>query len=109
MPLRIVYEIEADGAAVRVTAAGLNAPALHFTPLSGPAFFAAHRFFIAYSMLMRAARADAKVSADNRGHGLGVAMEEYTHSTPDQKREAVQKIEAIVIEKRLNSMRNTLR
>lgn len=48
------------------------------------------------STLMRAAGADAKVSADNRGHGLGVAMEEYTHSTPDQKREAVRKLEAIV-------------
>ena len=48
------------------------------------------------STLMCAAGADAKVSADNRGHGLGVAMEEYTHSTPDQKREAVQKLEAIV-------------
>jgi hypothetical protein len=48
------------------------------------------------STLMRAAGADARVSADNRGHGLGVAMEEYTHLTADQKREAVRKLAAIV-------------
>jgi hypothetical protein len=42
---------------------------------------------------MRAAGAGAKVSADKV---FGVAMEEYTHSRPDQKREAVQKLEAIV-------------
>lgn len=48
------------------------------------------------STLMRAAGADAKVSADNRGHGLGVAMEEYTHSTPEQKQEAVGKLERMV-------------
>jgi integrase len=48
------------------------------------------------STLMRAAGADAKVSADNRGHGLGVAMEEYTHSTPEQKKQAVQKLESFV-------------
>jgi hypothetical protein len=48
------------------------------------------------STLMRAAGADARVSADSRGHGPGVAMEEYTHSTPDQKRDAAQKLEAIV-------------
>ena len=48
------------------------------------------------STLMRAAGADAKVSADNRGHGLGVAMEEYTHSTPEQKQEAVAKLEKMM-------------
>lgn len=48
------------------------------------------------STLMKAAGADPKVSADNRGHGLGVAMEEYTHSTEEQKREAVGKLERMV-------------
>lgn len=46
--------------------------------------------------LMKKAKADPKVSADNRGHGLGVAMEEYTHSTDDQKHEAVKKLEGLV-------------
>lgn len=48
------------------------------------------------STLMRAAGADAKVSADNRGHSLKVAMEEYTHSTADQKKDAVGKLERMV-------------
>jgi integrase len=45
------------------------------------------------STLMRASGADAKVSADQRGHGLGVAMSEYTHSTLEQKLEAVGRLE----------------
>jgi integrase len=48
------------------------------------------------STLMRAAGADAKVSADNRGHSLKVAMEEYTHSTVEQKSEAVRKLEDLI-------------
>lgn len=48
------------------------------------------------STLMRAAGADAKVSADNRGHSLKVAMEEYTHSTVEQKAQAVQKLKDLV-------------
>ena len=40
------------------------------------------------STLMKAAGADPKVAADNRGRGLKVAMDEYTYSTLDQKREA---------------------
>lgn len=46
--------------------------------------------------LMRAAGADAKVSADNRGHSLKVSMEEYTHSTAEQKSQAVQKLEDLI-------------
>jgi integrase len=34
-------------------------------------------------------KVDAKVSADQRGHGLGVSMDVYTKSTRQQKREAV--------------------
>lgn len=48
------------------------------------------------STLMKAAGADSKVSADNRGHGLRVAMEEYTHSTKEQKAEAVGKLERMI-------------
>jgi hypothetical protein len=40
--------------------------------------------------------ADARVSADNRGHGLGVAMEEYTPSAAEQKQEVVGKLEKMV-------------
>lgn len=42
---------------------------------------------------------DTKVSADQRGHGLGVSMEVYTMSDRQQKREAVQKLEAAVLRK----------
>ncbi len=48
------------------------------------------------STLMKAAGADPKVSADNRGHGLGVAMAEYTHSTEAQTFEAVRKLEDLI-------------
>ena len=45
--------------------------------------------------LSRKAGFDAKVSADQRGHGLGVSMEAYTMSDRQQKREAVSTLEAI--------------
>lgn len=48
------------------------------------------------STLMKAAGADPKVSADNRGHGIKVAMDEYTHSTAEQKAEAVRKLEDLI-------------
>jgi hypothetical protein len=41
---------------------------------------------------------DSKVSADQRGHGRGVRMEVYT-SDRQQKREAVQQLEAAVLRK----------
>jgi hypothetical protein len=50
--------------------------------------------------LSRKAGVDAKVSADPRGHGLGVSMEVYTASDRQQKREAVQKLESAVALKR---------
>jgi integrase len=43
---------------------------------------------------------DAKVSADQRGHGLGVSMAVYTISDRQQKREAVKKLESAVALKR---------
>jgi len=50
--------------------------------------------------LSRKAGVDAKVSADQRGHGLGVSMEVYTISDHQQKREAVKKLERAVALKR---------
>jgi integrase len=46
--------------------------------------------------LSRKAGVDAKVSADQRGHGLGVSMEVYTMSDRGQKREAVKRLEEMV-------------
>jgi hypothetical protein len=43
---------------------------------------------------------DAKVSADQRGHGLGVSMEVYTVSDRQQKLEAVRRLESMVARKR---------
>lgn len=50
--------------------------------------------------LSRKAGVDAKVSADQRGHGLGVSMDVYTISDRQQKREAVKKLESAVALKR---------
>jgi integrase len=50
--------------------------------------------------LSQKAGVDAKVSADQRGHGLGVSMGVYTKSDREQKREAVKKLESMVARKR---------
>jgi hypothetical protein len=39
---------------------------------------------------------EPKVSADQRGHGLGVSMEVYTISDHQQKREAVKQLESMI-------------
>ena len=39
---------------------------------------------------------DPKVAADQRGHGLGVAMEVYTQSDLDQKLEAARRLQEIL-------------
>jgi len=49
--------------------------------------------------LSKKAGVDAKVSADQRGHGIGVSMEVYTISDRQQKREAVKRLESMVIRK----------
>jgi integrase len=49
--------------------------------------------------LSKKAGVDAKVSADQRGHGLGVSMEVYTISDRQQKREAVKSLELLVTPK----------
>jgi hypothetical protein len=46
--------------------------------------------------LSRKAKVDDKVSADQRGHGLGVSMNVYAISDLEQKVEAVTKLEAEV-------------
>jgi integrase len=42
---------------------------------------------------------DPKVASDQRGHGIGVSLEVYTSSDLEQKREAVNKLEAAVLRK----------
>ena len=46
--------------------------------------------------LSQKAGVDPKVSADQRGHGLGVSMEVYTMSDRHQKRAAVKRLEELV-------------
>ena len=48
--------------------------------------------------LSRKAKIDDKVSADQRGHGLGVSLEVYSHSDLEQKSEAVNRLESEVIQ-----------
>lgn len=48
--------------------------------------------------LSRKAKVDDKVSADQRGHGLGVSLGVYAISDLDQKIEAVAKLESAVID-----------
>jgi hypothetical protein len=43
---------------------------------------------------------DPKVASDQRGHGIGVSMEVYTSSDIEQKRAAVNQLEAAVLRKR---------
>jgi integrase len=49
--------------------------------------------------LSKKAGVDPKVASDQRGHGLGVSLEVYTSSDLEQKRAAVQKLEAAVLRK----------
>ena len=49
--------------------------------------------------LSKNARADVKVSADQRGHGLGVSLDVYTISDRQQKRKVVKKLESLVARK----------
>ena len=47
--------------------------------------------------LSKKAGVDPKVASDQRGHGIGVSLEVYTSSDMEQKREAVNKLEAVVL------------
>jgi integrase len=49
--------------------------------------------------LSKKAGVDPKVAADQRGHGIGVSLEVYTSSDMEQKKKAVQKLEAAVASK----------
>jgi len=44
-------------------------------------------------------KVDPKVASDQRGHGIGVSMDVYTSSDLEQKRAAVNKLEAAVLRK----------
>ena len=49
--------------------------------------------------LSQKAGIDPKVASDQRGHGIGVSLEVYTSSDLEQKREAVNRLEAAVLRK----------
>jgi integrase len=49
--------------------------------------------------LSKKAGIDPKVASDQRGHGIGVSLEVYTSSDREQKRAAVNKLEATVLRK----------
>ncbi len=49
---------------------------------------------------------DPKVASDQRGHGIGVSMEVYTSSDIEQKRAAVNKLEAAVLRRRVQQRRS---
>jgi integrase len=49
--------------------------------------------------LSKKAGIDPKVASDQRGHGIGVSLEVYTSSDREQKRAAVNKLEAAVLRK----------
>ena len=49
---------------------------------------------------------DPKVASDQRGHGIGVSMEVYTSSDIEQKRAAVNKLEAAALRKRKQERRS---
>jgi integrase len=51
-----------------------------------------------HASLGHAAKIDPKVSADQRGHGIGVALEVYTRSSMEQKAEAAEELENAVFE-----------
>ena len=40
---------------------------------------------------------DPKVAADQRGHGIGVALDVYTHSSVETRRGAAEKLELSVL------------
>jgi integrase/5-methylcytosine-specific restriction endonuclease McrA len=50
--------------------------------------------------LMRKVGIDAKVGADQRGHGIGVSLDIYTHSDQAQKSAAVQQLDQAIRERK---------
>ena len=51
-----------------------------------------------HASLGHAAKIDPKVSADQRGHGIGVALDVYTKSSIEEKAEAAEELEDAVLE-----------
>lgn len=65
------------------------------TPL-GLGWVTYHQLRHTNGTLMKKAGADAKVGADQRGHGIGVSLQVYTHSDLEEKREALDLLEASI-------------
>jgi hypothetical protein len=49
------------------------------------------------SSLMKKYNVDPKVGADQRGHGIGVSLDVYTQSDREEKRAAVNTLEAALV------------
>ena len=49
--------------------------------------------------LSKKAGVDPKVASDQRGHGIGVSLDVYTTSDLEQKRAAINKLEAAVLKR----------
>ncbi len=95
------------------TSGGLLFPTERGTPLSRdnlwrrslrPALQKVHLEWATFQVMRRTnaslskkAKIDAKVAADQRGHGLGVSLEVYTMSDLEQKIDAVRRLESAVI------------
>lgn len=79
---------------------------LHFKPRLQPMgldWASYHVLRHTNATLMRKKGIDAKVGADQRGHGLGVSLSTYTHSDAEQKRAAVQELENAINERKIES------
>jgi hypothetical protein len=74
-------------------------PALEKVHLEGANFQVLRR---TNASLSKKAKIDAKVAADQRGHGLGVSLEVYTMSDLEQKIEAVTRLESAINTLHLN-------
>jgi hypothetical protein len=46
---------------------------------------------------MQKSKVDPKAGADQRGHGIGVSLDVYTHSDREEKRAAVNTLEAALV------------
>jgi integrase len=72
---------------------------LHFKPRLEPhglQWATFHALRHTNATLMRKVGVDAKVGADQRGHGIGMSLDIYTHSDEEQKRAAVQKLDKAI-------------
>lgn len=76
---------------------------LHFKPRLEPhglEWATFHALRHTNASLMRKVGIDAKVGADQRGHGIGVSLDIYTHSDQAQKHAAVQQLDKAITERK---------